>query len=192
MKLRISGGEFKGREISSKKEKASSDEQDSLRPTSAKVRESIFNIIAGLGEGFCFIDLYAGTGAVGIEAISRGAEKVFFIEADRKRSVNIQKIIDKYDCAGKADVICCNAHDFIKNAVDEGIKADVIFIDPPYHSDELDKIIKILSEGKMLNDDGIIIAEHTSKKRLLEEIGNLRQKRMYKYGDTMLTLFRKV
>ncbi|MCE5195317.1 MAG: 16S rRNA (guanine(966)-N(2))-methyltransferase RsmD [Nitrospiraceae bacterium] len=191
MKLRISGGEFKGRKISSKKRKTSSNDQDSLRPTSAKVRESIFNIIAGIHEGFIFIDLYAGTGAVGIEAISRGAAKVFFIETDRKRSSYIQKMIDKYNCADKADVTCSCADDFIRNAIDEGMKADVIFVDPPYHSNELDNIMEILSDGQMLSDDGIIIAEHHSKKKLSEETGNLRQKKTYKYGDTTLTLFRK-
>lgn len=187
--MRISAGKLKGRKIS-RKILASSSKHGELRPTSSKVRESVFNIIGGAIAGSRFVDLYAGTGAVGIEAMSRGADKVFFVEADRKRAGQIEKNLCKYDCGGRAEIITADASDFAGRSEEEGRKFDIIFLDPPYHSDELDDILYILSSGEILGSAGIVMAEHSSKKSLPDRVGNLVKKKDYKYGDTMLTLFR--
>ena len=189
--MRISAGDLKGRKISSKKALDSVTRHGALRPTSAKVRESIFNIIGGIITESVFIDLYAGTGAVGIEAISRGAGKVFFVEADRKRAESIEKTLNDCGCSSRAEVMKGNVSDFIRRSLDERLKADIIFLDPPYYSEELEESLFLLADGEMLSEEGIVIAEHLSKKKLPAEIGRLRQKKAYKYGDTVLTLFRK-
>jgi 16S rRNA G966 N2-methylase RsmD len=97
------------------------------------------------------------------------------------------------DCgySSKADIIRGEASAFIAKAVNEGLKFDIVFLDPPYHTGELERILPLLCGGEMLNDKGIIIAEHLSKKKLPDEIGKLIRKKAYKYGDTMLTLYRE-
>jgi 16S rRNA (guanine(966)-N(2))-methyltransferase RsmD len=181
--MRISAGKLKGRKIASKKAR------HRLRPTSSKVRESIFNIIGSRIEDSIFADLYAGTGAIGIEAISRGSQLVYFIEADRKRAEQIQKTLKDYNCSSNGKVIAANATDFIRGACNDNLMFDIIFLDPPYYSDELDVVLSLLSGGEILNKGGIILAEHHSKKRFPDEIGILIKKKTYKYGDTMLALF---
>lgn len=190
--MRISAGDLKGRKIGSKKSLGLVTKHGVLRPTSSKVRESIFNILGGVIEGSVFVDLYAGTGAVGMEAMSRGAEKVFFVEADKKRAEQIEKTLGKCECSSRANVIRLKASDFIRQAQEDILRFDIIFLDPPYYSGELEDILSNLADARIVQDGGIVIAEHLSKKRLPEEIGTLRQKKAYKYGDTMLTLFRKV
>ena len=190
--MKISAGEFKGRKLSSAKALRLAKKRDELRPTSSKVKESIFNIVGEKIKGAEFVDLYAGTGAVGIEALSRGAKMVFFVEADRKRAELIKDMLKDCGYSSKAAIIRGEASAFIAKAVKEGLKFDIVFLDPPYHSGELERILPLLSSGEMLNEEGIIIAEHTSKKKLPDEIGRLVKKKDYKYGDTMLTLFRKV
>jgi len=189
--MRISAGNLKGRKIGSKSELRRVTRHGILRPTSSKVRESIFNIIGERIEEAQFIDLYAGTGAVGIEALSRGAEKAFFVEADRKRAEQIEDALKDCGCSSGAEVIKGKASDFIKKAEKEGLKFDIIFLDPPYHSEDIEDTLSLLARGLLLSDEGIVIAEHISKKKLPDEIGMLVKKKDYKYGDTMLTLFRK-
>ncbi len=189
--MRISAGNLKGRKINFREAQTAAAKQDALRPTSSKVRESVFNIIGNLIVDAKFIDLYAGTGAVGIEALSRGASAVFFVEADRKRTEQMEKILKDCGYLSRADIIKGEASVFIAKAIKKGLKFDIIFLDPPYHSGELEHILPLLSDGDLLHDEGIIIAEHLSKKKLPDEIGKLVQKKAYKYGDTMLTLYRK-
>jgi len=189
--MRISAGHLKGRKINFKKAQMAAKKECALRPTSSKVRESVFNIIGNLIVNAKFIDLYAGTGAVGIEALSRGAKMVFFVEPDRKRAELIKDMLKDCGCFERAEIIKSKAADFIKKAERDNSKFDIIFLDPPYHSGELERILPMLSDGELLHDEGIIIAEHLSKKKLPDEIGNFVQKKAYKYGDTMLTLYRK-
>jgi len=189
--MRISAGDLKGRRIGSKRELSRVTRHGTLRPTSAKVRESIFNIIGNLIVGAQFADLYAGTGAVGMEALSRGAGTVFFVEADGKRAELIEESLKDCGCSSRAEVIKGKALDFIKRAKKDNSKFDIIFLDPPYYGGELETALSLLADGALLNDEGIIIAEHLSKKKLPDQIGMLVKKKDYKYGDTMLTLFRK-
>ncbi|MDO8746907.1 MAG: RsmD family RNA methyltransferase, partial [Thermodesulfovibrionales bacterium] len=110
---------------------------------------------------------------------------------DRKRTEQIEKMLKDCGYISRANIIRGEASAFIAKAVKEGLKFDFIFLDPPYHTGELEHILPQLSGGEVLNDRGIIIAEHLSKKKLPDEIGNFVQKKAYKYGDTMLTLYRK-
>jgi len=189
--MKISAGQLKGRNLSSSKALRLAKSRDELRPTSSKVRESIFNIIGDRIRVSRFVDLYAGTGAIGIEAVSRGAGMVFFIEADQKRAELIEDMLKDCSCFERAEIINSKAADFIKSAERDGSKFDIIFLDPPYHGGELESALSLLADAALINEEGILIAEHLSKKRLPDEMGRLVKKKDYKYGDTMLTLFRK-
>jgi len=181
--MRISGGTAKGRKVAFKAA------PESMRPTSSKVREAIFDIIRDRIEGASFLDLYAGTGGVGIEALSRGAERVVFVESNGLRVKMINRLITEFGFRERARVIKGKAFDFIRRGSEKGHRYDIIFLDPPYHTEELTKILPLV--GGILEDGGIVIAEHFSKTVLPDVAGRLNLVRDYRYGDTTLTLYRK-
>ena len=189
--VRISSGSLKGRKVVTSKKIFASTDRDELRPTSSKVREAIFNIVQTEIDHALFLDLYAGTGAVGLEALSRGAEKVFFVENSHIRSKAIMDYIHKLGLDDRASVYQEEAEAFLKRAMRTGIKFDIIFVDPPYMSGEIDKVLPSIGECNILKDDGCILVEHSSKIALPESIQNIKPARNYRYGDTILTLYRK-
>jgi len=189
--VRISGGRLKGRKVVTSKKIFISKDSDELRPTSSKVREAIFNIVQTEIAHALFLDLYAGTGAVGLEALSRGAERVFFVENGNVRAKAIMDYIHKLGLDDKASVSQEGAEAFLKRAMRTGLKFDIIFADPPYLSGEIDKVLPLIAEGNILKDDGCILIEHSSKIALSEGMQNIKLARNYRYGDTMLTLYRK-
>lgn len=190
--MRISGGIAKGRRIGLRKAFVKKGEAGELRPTSAKVRQAIFNILGNiLGDRIIdseFLDLYAGTGAVGIEALSWGAGRVIFVDDNSLRIGIIKELIEKFGFKDRARVIKDKASNFLKKS--ESI-FDIIFVDPPYASGELDIVLPLIDEKGVLRDNGIVIAEHSTKKILLPEIGSLKLIKTYKYGDTSLSLYKK-
>ncbi|MCI0468971.1 MAG: 16S rRNA (guanine(966)-N(2))-methyltransferase RsmD, partial [Nitrospirae bacterium] len=155
-------------------------------PTSAKVREAIFNIVGSRVTGCAFLDLYAGTGVVGIEALSRGAEMAVFIEEDPISVKILRELIEEFGFKERAMVIKDNASHFL-NKTD--IAFDLIFADPPYKSDELEAVFAIIGERDILKEGGLAVAEHSSKKKVPSDFGGLRLKKSYRYGDTTLTTY---
>jgi 16S rRNA (guanine966-N2)-methyltransferase len=189
--VRISSGRLKGRKIVTSKKIFTSAEGEELRPTSSKVREAIFNILqAEIGQAL-FLDLYAGTGAVGLEALSRGAERVFFVENNQVRSKAIMGYLDKLGLEDRAAVYQEKAEAFLQRVMRTGVKFDIIFADPPYLSDEIMNVLQYVGEYSLLKDDGCMLVEHSSKKALPESIRDIKKVKKYKYGDTMITLYRK-
>ena len=165
----------------------------SVRPTLSKVRQALFNIVAPRIEGAVFFDLYAGTGAVGMEAMSRGAAAVYFVELDRKLSNALNGLLEGCGCRPKAVIFNSKASNFLEKAARNGIKADIIFMDPPYGSCELDEAFSVLAGdgGAALADGAVVIAEHSVRSAAPEGTGVLARKKDYKYGDTILTLYEK-
>ncbi|MFZ6017374.1 MAG: 16S rRNA (guanine(966)-N(2))-methyltransferase RsmD [Nitrospirota bacterium] len=188
--MRISGGLVKGRQTATKRlfSKVSKDEE--LRPTSSKVREALFDIIRDRIEGASFVDLYAGTGTVGLEALSRGAGKAVFVEPNALRVRAIKKNAERFGFHKKATVVKGKASEFLKKASTEKESFDIFFLDPPYYSEEIIKILPLIGEKELLNDSGTVIVEHFFKRKLPEEAGELKMFKSYRYGDTMLTLYR--
>jgi len=189
--VRISSGRLKGRKVVTSKKIFISTDRDDLRPTSSKVREAIFNIVQTEIDHALFLDLYAGTGAVGLEALSRGAEKVFFVENSHIRAKAVVDYIHKLGLDDRASVYQEEAEAFLKRAMRTGLKFDIIFADPPYLSGEIDKVLPYIGECNILKDDGCILIEHSSKIALPENIQNIKLAKNYRYGDTMITLYRK-
>jgi len=189
--VRISSGRLKGRKVATSKKIFTSSGGDDLRPTSAKVREAIFDILRAETDHAFFLDLYAGTGAVGLEALSRGAEKVFFIEDNPVRSRALVDYIRKVNLGDRAVVYQEKAETFLQRALKTGIKFDIIFADPPYASDEIDRVLPSIGQFNILKEDGCMLVEHSSKKNLPACLQNIKLIKNYKYGDTMITLYRK-
>lgn len=189
VKMRISGGTVKGRKIPYKKASFIKGEE-SLRPTSSKVREAIFDILRERISGATFVDLYAGTGSVGLEALSRGAKGVVFVESNLLRTRIIEQLIKEFGFIERARVIRSKAYDFIEREAKRGNSYDIIFLDPPYQSEELMKVLPLIGRTGILKYDGLVVVEHFSKRTLPERLDGLSTVRSYRYGDTSLTLYR--
>jgi 16S rRNA (guanine(966)-N(2))-methyltransferase RsmD len=189
--MRISGGIAKGRRIAPGRLFSKTSLGEALRPTSSKVREAIFDIMRDRIEGARFVDLYAGTGTVGFESLSRGAGRVVFVEPDRARAKAIRENAAKFGFSKKAIVVNRKAYEFLKKALIEKQEFDIFFLDPPYFSEETIKTLPMIGEKGLLNDGGTVIVEHFFKKKLPETVGELKIIRSYRYGDTMLTIYMK-
>lgn len=186
--VRITAGSAKGRKVGVRKAFYGKGGDDELRPTSEKVRQALFNILRNKIEGCSFLDLYAGTGAVGIEALSRGAEGVTFVDNNSIRVSVIKELVVKFGFEGRADVLRDEAERFIMRT-DSAF--DIIFVDPPYASDQSERILPLIAESGCLNAGGLVIVEHFSKKSPDLSAGNLSLFKTYKYGDTSLSIYEK-
>jgi 16S rRNA (guanine(966)-N(2))-methyltransferase RsmD len=162
-----------------------------LRPTSNKVREALFDILRSRIEGSRFLDLYAGTGAVGLDALSESVSEVMFVEESRRYSSNIGDIIRKRHFADKAKIINKKVMTFLEWAELESLVFDIIFLDPPYHSEEIIYAMKAIDRSSILENEGIVIAEHFSKRELPEHFDNLHKLKDYHYGDTVLSFYKR-
>jgi 16S rRNA (guanine(966)-N(2))-methyltransferase RsmD len=189
--IRISSGKLKGRKVVTSNKIFSSSGSEELRPTSSKVREAIFDIVRAEVEHSLFLELYAGTGVVGFEALSRGAEKVVFVESSPVRSKAIMDYTRKIGLDDRTSVNQEKAEIFLQRAMRTGMKFDIIFLDPPYQSDEIEKVLPYIGEYEILKDDGCVLVEHSSRAALSDSLQSLRLIKNYKYGDTMITLYRK-
>jgi 16S rRNA (guanine966-N2)-methyltransferase len=189
--MRISGGTAKGRKTAPKRLLTAETSGGRLRPTSSKVREALFDIVGNRLDGAVFADLYAGTGTVGLEALSRGAREAFFVEPDESRFGAIKHAVSALGFEDRAHLIKGVALGFLKTASSGQRRMDIIFLDPPYHSEEVEEVLTAIGEGEVLSEGGIVVLEHFSKKKVTDMSGRLRKERSYKYGDSMLTLYRK-
>lgn len=189
-RMRISAGAAKGRTVGVRKVFSRENERDELRPTSAKVREAVCDIMQSKLPGSCFLDLYAGTGAVGIEALSRGAKEVVFVEANDLRARVISHLVSEFNFAAESTIVKEKAYDFIQRNRAKGARYDIIFLDPPYFSEELMKVLPLVGEGDILREGGTVIAERFHKTVLPDRIMRLQARKHYRYGDTVLSLFR--
>jgi 16S rRNA (guanine(966)-N(2))-methyltransferase RsmD len=148
------------------------DGDDITRPTLDRVKESLFNIISGYLEESNVLDLFAGSGALGLEALSRGASEVVFCDNSSKAINIIKNNIEKTKQKEKTKVLYKDFAKAILNLKNENKKFDIIFLDPPYKTDYIVKAIEMIIEGSLLSENGIIIAETDEKDRILKELEN--------------------
>ena len=171
--------------------KKTNHKKPTLRPTTSKAREALFDILRNRIADARFLDLYAGTGAIGIEALKQGASEVVFVEVSKSNVKKINELIGKYDFKGKSMVINKKVLTYIETAEPANQKFDIIFLDPPYHTDEIEHAMSVISNAPILDKDGLVIAEHFKKRQLPDSINNLKKIKEYNYGDTVFTIFNK-
>ncbi len=162
------------------------------RPTSDRLRETLFNILAPRVAGSTFADLYAGSGANGIEAISRGAELVFFVENAAPAMDAIRNNLKSLGIASGVSLEPRSVASFLRRAVQREVKLDLVFLDPPYEADEEYAASLGLLGGecaRVLREDAIVVAEHRCKLPLAERYGALRRYRVREQGDAALSFF---
>ena len=158
------------------------------RPTSDRVKEAMFSIIQFDLPGAKVLDLFGGTGQLGIEAISRDASRAVFVDEREDACKLIRENLKRTGFESFASVIRSDYLSYLKNCRD---KFDIIFLDPPYAEVFLENAIKMITEIDILQTNGIIVAERPVGKDLSGDFSGYKRSRDYKYGNTLLTLFYK-
>ena len=179
--MRILSGKYKGRVIKM---------PAGARPTQDKVRKSLFDILKDCIQGAKFLDLFAASGAVGIEALSRGAAFAAFVEGESEKSRVIKLNLDSLGIR-EALVLTQDAHRAIENFSRQKKNFDIIFLDPPYYQDMSKKTLQCLDDYDILTAQGLVIAQHFKKDQLPDAVGKLVLWRIAKYGDTVLSFYKK-
>jgi 16S rRNA (guanine966-N2)-methyltransferase len=184
--LRIIAGKFRGRKLKSPP-------TAQTRPTSDRLRETLFNILAPRIDGARFLDLCAGTGAVGIEALSRGASRVTFVDQSRQMCGLIDANLGSLGVgADEFEVVVADASDYLRRCIRKTETVfDVVFFDPPYATD-YEVMLNSIGEHvpQVLSNDGLVVVEHHKKKLLPDRFNTLTRYRELKQGDSVLSFYR--
>jgi 16S rRNA (guanine966-N2)-methyltransferase len=186
--MRIIAGTFRSRQLKSLKGMA-------LRPTSDKLRETLFNVLGELVVDARFVDLFAGTGAVGIEALSRGAREAIFVEKYAPAVALIKKNLESLEIREGARVLPLDALHALKRLAEEhsaiGKHIEVLFLDPPYaEREQYANVLTFLGAADLLAENAVVIAEHQRSLDLPESFGKLERVRVLRQGDAALSFFR--
>ena len=182
--MRVIAGKYRSRTLRSLKGQA-------LRPTSDRLRETLFNILGPTVEGSMFVDLYAGTGAVGIEALSRGARAVIFVEQHAPATALIRRNLESLEIGGKTEILGVDVLRGLERLEARHLHAQFVFLDPPYAATgEYERVLEFLGDSLIVAPDGRVIAEHLRKRALPERIGELELTRVVEQGDTALSFYR--
>jgi 16S rRNA (guanine966-N2)-methyltransferase len=187
--MRVIAGTYRSRILKSLKGLA-------LRPTSDRLRETLFNVLGPTVDRARLLDLFAGTGAVGIEAISRGASEVVLIENHAPAATLIRKNLDSLGVRSGATVLCVDVLRGLEMLVAsrKGVAApfDFVFLDPPYAAaEEYTRVLRFLGAAAFLAQDSIVIAEHRHNFELPARVGSLVRYRVLKQGDAALSFYRQ-
>ncbi len=160
------------------------------RPTTDRIKESLFNILAPLLYEAYFLDLFSGSGGVGIEAISRGAKKAVFADRDEEACRIINENIKRAGFESRSLVIKADFYSALKKTAALGYKFDVIFMDPPYYSDFFENILDEIKILGILNNKGIVVAEQAKNEPEIKA-GGFKVFRIKEYGKTTKISFLK-
>lgn len=177
--MRIIAGELKGRKLYTPNDKR-------IRPTSDKVKESLFNMISNNLEDAIVIDLFSGTGNLGLEAISRGASHCYFGDKS-KDSLELTNKNITYCKVSNKSILLLGDFKKVLNSIKE--KVDIIFLDPPYNQGFIDKCLEMIYQNNLLTDDGIIIAEHNISEVLPNRIYSFKKIKEKRYGTIGISIY---
>ena len=183
--MRIISGKFGSRQLAGTP-------PSGLRPTSDKLRETIFNILGPRIEDAIFLDACAGMGGIGIEAISRGAQFVHFVESSRKACEIIRKNLSTLGVQSSFRLHSVELRRALQQFENDGIAFDVAFLDPPYDREDLYTMaLEFFGAGSLLKETGILMMEHSKRHDLNPAAGVLQRYRLLNQGDSCLSFYRK-
>jgi 16S rRNA (guanine966-N2)-methyltransferase len=176
-RLRVSGGEARGRRLKTPK---------NIRPTQGLVKQAIFNILALEIEGARVLDLFAGSGALGIEALSRGADRATFVDHEPRGLAILRHNLEVLGLKERSHVVRSDVVRWLEASSDEVRAAGLVFLDPPYEDLVLDRALMALDRGV---SEATVLAEH-SRRQALPALARLKVDRQHRYGDTIVTVLR--
>jgi 16S rRNA (guanine966-N2)-methyltransferase len=190
--MRITGGSAKGRHLIGPKAG-----WHFIRPTGDRVREALFNILGDEVAGSTILDLYAGTGALGLEALSREAEIAVFVDQSRQALELIHGNLTNCFPAAKASLQQFNLSredsiDLLKKKMPAQLLFDIIFLDPPYEKKLAEKTLAMVERGALLKENGLVIAEERASEQLAEQYGALSLASHRSYGETGIWFYRNI
>ncbi|MBP3041706.1 16S rRNA (guanine(966)-N(2))-methyltransferase RsmD [Bacillaceae bacterium Marseille-Q3522] len=180
--MRVVSGEAKGRLLKAVP-------GSSTRPTTDKVKEAIFNMIGPYFQDGCALDLFAGSGGLGIEALSRGIEKVIFVDRDKKAILTIKENVKACQFEKKAEIYRNDAERALKAIIKRKLHFHYIFLDPPYKTQQIEKLIGIINKEGLLITGGVVVCEHSTAIELPAEIGSFIKTKTEVYGITAVSLY---
>ena len=181
--MRVISGTAKGRRLVVPKGRA-------VRPTAGKVKESLFNILPRDFSGMRVLDLFAGSGNVSIEALSRGAEKAVLVDASSRSAATIRENLRRLDLAERAQVWGVPVARALRSLAQHAEIFDLIFLDPPYEQRLVGATLTLIAKNNLLVADGTVVAEHSRREPIKPEYGPLNLNDQRRYGDTLLTFFK--
>jgi 16S rRNA (guanine966-N2)-methyltransferase len=182
--MRIISGTYRGLRLRSLR-------GGNLRPTSDQLRETLFDVLGPSVEGAAFLDAYAGTGAVGLEALSRGARDVVFIEHHRAAALLIRQNLAALKIDSGFALITSSVLDGIDRLEKQRERFDLVFLDPPYEEiREYHHTLRQIARGSLLLPTSIVVAEHSRHVQLEENYLSLHRTRLIRHGDAQLSLYR--
>src|SRR5580693_4049272 len=177
---RITAGEWRGRVVSTPSGRE-------VRPTRAMVRQSLFDILGTRVVGARMLDLYAGAGTVGFEALSRGAAAVTFVERHREALALIAKTADRFGCRDRCRIVGADVRRWLRGATAETAAADLCYVDAPYQDPELDAVLELLGASP----PRLVVCEHHRARGIAEHIGGLTLTRDARYGLTTISFLQR-
>lgn len=181
--MRVIAGEFRSRRLRTLPGRH-------VRPMPNRLRETLFDILQPHLPQSTFIDAYAGSGAVGIEALSRGAAKVFFLEKHRAALAVIRENLKALGVGEEAEVVGEDACTGLESLARRGLATDICFLGPPYTApEEYDRALGLLGRGKVIRSGGVVIAQHTTRQELGDSYGVLRRSRTIRQGTNALSFY---
>lgn len=180
--MRIISGRFKGRKLATP-------ENSSIRPTSDKVREAVFSIIASKISNARVLDLFAGTGAFGLEALSRGACHATFVDISSAAAATIRKNTDLAGIGNQAAMVRGSIPDVLKRSDFSDGTFDIIFLDPPYNTNLILRTLNSEAFLNLITDTTVVIAEHPASPDMIEPSVSLAMIDRRKYGKTFVSFF---
>jgi 16S rRNA (guanine966-N2)-methyltransferase len=182
---RIIAGREKGRRLASPKGLLT-------RPTGARVRQTLFDILAPAPPGCRFLDLFAGSGGIGLEALSRGAARVVLVDGNAAAVAAIRENAKALQGAGgEVQVFRQEARPCLAGLAARGARFDIVYLDPPYASELYEPLLEELASSGLLAAEGVAVAEHFKKRALPETIGGLVRTRLVRVGDQHLSFYRE-
>jgi 16S rRNA (guanine966-N2)-methyltransferase len=182
--MRVIGGKFGSRRLKSPGKLR-------IRPTSDRLRETLFNVLGPAVEDSLFIDLYAGTGAIGIEAISRGARETIFVEAQAVSAKLVRENLKSLGVDGGMEVMEGDSVRALEKIAKRRLVADFIFLDPPYEeTEEHLRVLEFLDSSHLVAPYGLVIVEHSVKMELPERFDRLELARLLEQGEAALSFYR--
>jgi 16S rRNA (guanine966-N2)-methyltransferase len=181
--VRVISGQAKGRPLKAVP-------GNTTRPTTDKVKEALFSIIGPYFDGDRVLDLFAGTGGLAIEALSRGAGSAVFVDANQRSIEVVRRNLDATKLGDRAEVYRSDARKAVKALEKKGQPFDLLFLDPPYAVTDCDAILQDLADRGLVADQAVAVVEHSTDVSYPEEFGGYRRKRHAVYGETALSVYR--
>jgi 16S rRNA (guanine(966)-N(2))-methyltransferase RsmD len=182
--VRIIGGQGRGRRLKAPKGSAT-------RPTGDRVKQSLFDILTPRIAGARFLDACAGAGGIGLEALSRGAARVVFVDTDRAAIAAINENLEALGAPAEVQVFRQDVRMVLATLADTGVRFDIVYLDPPYDSPLYEEVLEQIGRTGVLRPEGLVVAEHFHKRALPATIGGLVHTREVRIGDHRLSFYQE-